>query len=154
MEISIREAGESDLGRVLEIYRDSGLDRLRSLSVEDAGAVFKRFAGYPWYRLYVVEMEGEVVGTYALLIMDNLANGGAPSGIVEDVAVAMKAQRQGIGRAMMEHAMAECRRQGCYKMSLSSNEIRIEAHKFYESLGFVRHGFSFRIDIDREKQGI
>jgi GNAT superfamily N-acetyltransferase len=147
MNVTIREANESDLGRVLEIYRDSGLDRLRSLGIEEAAALFGKFAEYPRYKLYVAVADGEVLGTFALLIMDNLANGGLASGVIEDVAVAKKAQRQGVGRAMIAWAMDECRRQGCYKLSLSSSEIRTEAHKFYESLGFVRHGFSFKIDI-------
>jgi len=30
---------------------------------------------------------------------------------------------------------------------LSSNAKREDAHAFYESLGFVRHGFSFRFDL-------
>ena len=86
--------------------------------------------------------------TFALLIMDNLANGGMPSGIVEDVAVRRDLQGRGIGKAMMAFAMSECKRSGCYKMMLSSNEIRTDAHKFYESLGFVRHGYGFRVELD------
>ena len=36
----------------------------------------------------MAELNGEIVGTFALLIMDNLAHLGAPSGVVEDVVVA------------------------------------------------------------------
>ena len=46
-------------------------------------------------------------------------------------------------RAMMEHAREACRKAGCYKLALSSNLRREDAHKFYDSLGFERHGFSF-----------
>jgi GNAT superfamily N-acetyltransferase len=46
---------------------------------------------------------------------------------------------------MMEHALAECRIRGCYKTSLSANLKREPAHAFYESLGFERHGYSFRV---------
>jgi len=35
---------------------------------------------------------------------------------------------------MMEHAIAECRKAGCYKLALSSNVKREGAHRFYESL--------------------
>ena len=77
--------------------------------------------------------------------MDNLAHGGVPSGVLEDVAVSRKAQKRGVGKEMMRYAVDECRRQGCYKMVLSSNEKRAGAHKFYESLEFERHGYSFRI---------
>ena len=46
---------------------------------------------------------------------------------------------------MMEHARGECRIAGCYKLALSSNERRRDAHAFYETLGFERHGVSFAI---------
>jgi GNAT superfamily N-acetyltransferase len=61
--------------------------------------------------------------------------------------VAPAFQRHGIGKAMMQFAVDRCREEGCYKLMLSSNAKREDAHAFYESLGFVRHGFSFRIDL-------
>ena len=130
------------------VYRDAGLDRRRSLTLEEARTLFRKISSYPRYKLYVAEDGADVVGTFALLIMDNLVNGGAPSGIVEDVAVARAAQRRGVGKKMMEFAREVCRRHGCYKMLLSSNEIRAEAHRFYEALGFTRHGYSFRVELE------
>ena len=41
---------------------------------------------------------------FALLIMDNLGHLGAPSGLLEDVAVDPERQGEGIGRAMLEYA--------------------------------------------------
>jgi GNAT superfamily N-acetyltransferase len=87
------------------------------------------------------------VGTFALLIMRNLAHCGAPSGIVEDVVVDEGARGRGVGRRMMEYARARCREEGCYKLVLSSNVSRTDAHRFYESLGFRRHGYSFAVDL-------
>ena len=52
---------------------------------------------------------------------------------------------RGIGRAMMEHALSEARQAGCYKLALSSHLMRRDAHRFYESLGFERHGYSFAV---------
>ena len=152
MNLTIREATEADLDRILSVYRDAGLDRRRSLTLEEARTLFRRISSYPRYKLYVAEDGADVVGTFALLIMDNLVNGGAPSGIVEDVAVAQTAQRRGVGKKMMESAREVCRRHGCYKMLLSSNEIRTEAHQFYEALGFTRHGYSFRVELDAAMQ--
>jgi GNAT superfamily N-acetyltransferase len=79
--------------------------------------------------------------------MHNLAHQGTPSAIVEDVVVLEARQSQGVGRAMMAHAMAEARAAGCYKLMLSSNQKREGAHAFYASLGFQRHGFSFLIEM-------
>jgi GNAT superfamily N-acetyltransferase len=50
---------------------------------------------------------------------------------------------------MMRFALDRCREKRCYKLVLSSNAKRERAHAFYEKLGFVRHGYSFRVDLDR-----
>jgi GNAT superfamily N-acetyltransferase len=143
--ITIREASETDLPLILEAYAVCGIDGEESFSVEEARAHFARFRNYPCYRLFVAEIGGVVAGTYALLIMDNLAKRGAPSGVVEDVAVLPDYQGQGVGRAMMAHAREECRAAGCYKFVLSSGLAREGAHRFYDALGFERHGYSFRV---------
>jgi GNAT superfamily N-acetyltransferase len=119
------------------------------LPLETARAVLRRFADYPDYTLYVAERDGEVVGSFALLVMHNLGHLGAPSAIVEDVVVAPTFQERGIGKAMMQFALELCRDKGCYKLVLSSNAKREHAHAFYEALGFERHGFSFRVDPSR-----
>ncbi len=148
MTVAIRPAGLHDLAAILSLYREAGLDGGAPLPRERAEAIFARMASYPDYHLFVAELEGEIVGTFALLIMENLANRGAPSGIVEDVAVAVRHQGQGIGTAMMQIARARCASRGCYKLVLSSNARRRTAHRFYESLGFRRHGYSFALDLD------
>jgi len=63
------------------------------------------------------------------------------------VAQAQHDHGRGIGRAMMEHAREECCKAGCYKFALSSNLNREDAHRFYDSLGFERHGYSFRVEL-------
>jgi GNAT superfamily N-acetyltransferase len=144
--LHVREAQESDLPEILKIYAQPGLDDDGSgLTVEEARARYQRFRCYPSYRLFVAVQDGQVAGTFALLIMDNLAHHGAPSAVVEDVAVRPDMQGRGVGRRMMEFARERCREAGCYKMALSSNLKRAGAHAFYDSLGFERHGYSFRI---------
>lgn len=144
-EVLIREAVEDDLAGVLRLYVQPGLDDGDVLSESEARALYRRFQRYPSYRLYVAEAQSEIVGTFALLIMDNLAHRGAPSGVVEDVVVAADWQGRGVGRRMMEAARSLCGAAGCYKMALSSNLKREAAHAFYQSLGFDQHGYSFRV---------
>lgn len=143
--IVIREALESDLPRVLSLYSQPDLDNGAVLTAGEAARIWQRFADFPDYRLYVAESGGEVIGTFALLIMPNLAHQGTPSGVVEDVVVSAAHQGSGVGRAMMAFARERCAEKGCYKMALSSNLKREHAHGFYESLGFEKHGYSFRI---------
>jgi GNAT superfamily N-acetyltransferase len=144
----IRPATVADLPAVLALYAQPGTDDGEVLSIPEAERVFARFARYPDYTLYAAERSGAVVGTFALLMMDNLGHLGAPSAIVEDVMVAPDVHGHGIGQRMMRFAIARARERGCYKVTLSSNLKRERAHAFYEQLGFERHGYSFRIDLE------
>jgi GNAT superfamily N-acetyltransferase len=146
--VVIREAADDDLAGVLALYGQLEVDNGDVLSVEEARAIVRLFRGYPSYKLYIACLDGKIVGTFALLIMDNLAHRGARSAVVEDVVVAAGRQGQGIGKQMMRFALDRCREGGCYKMALSSNLRRTAAHRFYESLGFVRHGYSFSMEIE------
>lgn len=143
--LMIRKASEADLAGVLALYAQPDLDDGDVLSLEDAADILRRFDQYPDYALYVAEQDGRIVGSFALLIMDNLGHLGARSAIVEDVVVDPALQGSGIGRAMMQFAAERCREKDCYKLALSSNMKRERAHAFYSSLGFERHGFSFRL---------
>ena len=49
---------------------------------------------------------------------------------------------------MIHYALEVVRQKGCYKAVLSSNLKRERAHAFYESLGFERHGYSFRVNTN------
>ncbi len=146
--LKIRPAAKSDLPEVMRLYAQPGLDDGKTLPLVDAERIFERMSSYPNYRIYVAVRDERIVGTYALLIMDNLGHLGAPSAIIEDVAVDPTQQRQGIGRAMMHHALRLGKENNCYKVMLSSNLKRGQAHAFYQSLGFERHGYSFRIDVE------
>jgi len=88
----------------------------------------------------------DVVALYEASGVD--AHSGAPAALVEDVAVHPGAQGRGIGRALMQHAMAIAREAGCYKLALSCNHKREAAHAFYDRLGLRRHGVSFVVDLE------
>ena len=155
MNIVIREATSTDISAVLGLYAQPGLDDGKVLSVEEAQQIWQSFTSYPNYRLFVAceisnrsdaAQRSTVVGSYALLVMHNLAHRGTPSAIAEDVVVDPHRQGLGIGRLMMAHAVDQARQAGCYKLALSSNKKRHAAHAFYESLGFSQHGLSFVIE--------
>ena len=141
----IRPAAAADLQKILDLYAQPDFDDGNVLPLETARQLLDRFGDYPDYTL--AERGGEVVGSFALLVMHNLGHLGAPSAIVEDVVVAPDCQGQGLGKAMMQFALDRCRSKGCYKLMLASSAKRERAHTFYESLGFERHGFSFRVGL-------
>lgn len=145
--IIIRPATKEDLTDILQLYGQLEIDNGDILPLNEAENLFDRINQYPNYKIYVACLEKKLIGTFALLIMDNLAHMGAKSGLVEDVVVSPEWQGKSVGRQMMEFAMAECRKYGCYKLILSSNKKREYAHRFYENLGFQKHGYSFIVEM-------
>ena len=147
MEIKIREAEEGDLPQILNLYTQPDMNDGKALSLESAKKLLNKLKIYPEYKIFVGMHENKIVGSFSLLIMDNLVHGGTPSGIVEAVVVDPEYHGVGIGKQMMRFAMERCREFGCYKLVLSANLMRDKAHRFYESLGFDRHGYSFLIHL-------
>jgi GNAT superfamily N-acetyltransferase len=146
--VTVRVAELNDLPAILRIYSQPAVDSGEMLPDDAAKALYEKIRQYPSYHLYVACIGPDVVGTFALLIMDNLGHLGRPSAVVEDVAVDPRLQRRGVGRTMINFAIDRAREARCYKLPLSAAAHRHEAHRFYESLGFERHGFSFGISLD------
>lgn len=145
--MNIRLATRDDVPAVLGLYASSGVDG--PASAQQVAAALQH-----WDRLqaagaqvFVAEREGRALGTITLYILPLLAHALAPEALVEDVAVDAAAQGQGVGRALMHHAMTVAREHGCYKLALTSNIRREAAHAFYDSLGFERHGISFVVPL-------
>jgi len=146
MDLIIRKATLDDVKNILNIYAEA-LDNGKVITVEKAQEIFLKQQQYPDYQVFVAVHEQQTVGTFALLIMENMAHNGTPSAVVEDVGILPSMQGKGIGKLMMEFALKYSKEKGCYKMSLSSNLRREKAHQFYESLGFNKHGFSFLMEL-------
>jgi len=144
----IRPAAESDLLDILSLYSQPDMDDGKILPLDNANEIFTKMNTYPDYTVFVAVMDDKIIGTFALIIMDNLAHLGSKSGLIEDVVVATPYQNKGIGKRMMKYAIELCRAKSCYKVSLSSNMKRNIAHEFYKSLGFKIHGYSFLIEIE------
>ncbi len=150
VDVITREATKSDLPQIIGLLSQLSLRGEPNTSLKKAESIYKKIRRYPFYKIYVTVLDEQIVGVFELLIMDNLAHLGMPSAIIEDVVVAAEHRRRGIGKVMMNYAMNVCRKMGCYKITLSSNLKREEAHDFYESLGFRKHGFSFYAELAEE----
>lgn len=143
--LSYRKACKEDLPEILRLHSQPEMDDGKVLSLAEAEQIFQRIAHYPDYDIYVAVHCDQIIGSFELLIMDNLGHLGAPSAVIEDVVVEPEWQGRGIGKMMMKKALQICNERGCYKVTISSNLKRVRAHAFYESLGFEKHGYSFLI---------
>ena len=147
----VRHATEADLPRVVELLAQLSLDEPR----EELGPplpeayrdAFQQIQADPNQRLLLAEAGGRVVGTASLLIVPNLSHQGRPYAIVENVVVDATERGAGYGELLLRHAMEEAQRAGCYKLSLTSNKRREDAHRFYGRLGFQATHEGFRVEL-------
>jgi GNAT superfamily N-acetyltransferase len=63
---------------------------------------------------------------------------------IESVHVRADRRGRGIGRLLMVAAIDRARDLGCYRVQLTSNQARPEAHRFYEGLGFEASHIGFK----------
>lgn len=146
MNIAIRRAELADVPHLLALYKLLDTEPEPKMPLQQAHQRFLELAANPQHQIYVAEVEHQVVGTFALIWLGGISHGARPSCIVEDVVVAPELQGAGIGKQMMRFAMAQCAMGNAYKLVLSSHLKRSQAHQFYESLGFRKHGYSYLID--------
>jgi GNAT superfamily N-acetyltransferase len=142
--VAMRRAVEADLPAVTALLAGFEPDGAQ-LPPERARDIFARIQATPRMAVWLADCGDQVVGTYTMMVIENLGHHGMPLAIVESVMVAPGSRGGRIGEAMMRHAMARAAEAGCYKLALSSNNRRLDAHRFYRRLGFAPHGISFAI---------
>jgi GNAT superfamily N-acetyltransferase len=93
--------------------------------------------------------DGTVMGALTLVLLPLMARGGAPSAVIEDLAVNPMMQREGLGRQLVQCAMEVAQEAGCYKLALSANPRRAGVDGFFERLDFERQGVSFGVSLTK-----
>ena len=147
MNISVRIACAADVATLLSLYKLLEVVTEPAVPLELALGRFSDLESNPHHRLYVAELGASIVGTFSLIFVPGLSHSARDSCVIEDVVVAHEHQGVGIGKQMMRFAMAACVARHCYKLVLSSHVQRERAHRFYESLGFRKHGYSYLLDL-------
>lgn len=140
-DVLVREATRADRARVVELIHlgavGGPVGPAPSAATPEYERAFAHFEASPDAMVMVAVVDGEVVGTFSLTILPNLSNGGRDVAQIESVHVAEAMRGRGVGEAMLRWAIAEAKARGCFRMQLSSNKERVDAHRFYRRLGFV-----------------
>ena len=142
----IRPCREEDLPAVQELYRQLTIDG-EPTPLAELRQAFADNVGKPGFEVFVAELKGRVVGTYTLYILPNLTNNGRQAAILENIVVYSECRGAGVGRAMLDHGKQLATERGCYKLSLTTNAVREEAHRFYEHCGMFKHGYCYRYKL-------
>jgi GNAT superfamily N-acetyltransferase len=89
-------------------------------------------------RCFVVERDGKLISSCMLVIVPNLTRGARPYGLIENVVTYPDFRGQGIGTALLRHALQIARQANCYEVMLLTGSKSPETLRFYERAGFRR----------------
>jgi GNAT superfamily N-acetyltransferase len=149
--IDFRRARAEDLAAIVELLIDDVLGRNREDSskpgAEPYVAAFGAIDADPNQLLVVAADRDEIVGTLQLSFIPGLSRNGALRGQIEAVRVASARRGGGIGREMIQWAIAQCRERGCRYVQLTTDKRRTDAHRFYERIGFVASHVGYKLEI-------
>jgi GNAT superfamily N-acetyltransferase len=145
---ALQPPGEPPAGRPLAVT-------IRAAEPEDAAAVADLLAGGAMravedpadpapYRsaigeagnVLIAEVDGQVAGVCQLIVFRHVQHMGGLCAEIESMHVAEGQRGRGVGSALLQAAVERARAAGCYRVQLTSNKLRPDAHRFY-----LRHGF-------------
>ena len=139
--LTIRPATRDDLPVVVAMLADDGLGKSRERPEtplpEAYAEAFDRMARQGDNVLLVAELDGRVVGCLQITLIHGISRFGATRAQIEGVRVAAAARGRRVGERLMREALVRARGRGASLMQLTTDHRRIDAHRFYERLGFV-----------------
>ena len=141
MGIDFRRARRVDLPEIVRLLADDTLgarrERFETPLPETYLRAFEAIDGDPNQELIVATMDDRVVGTLQLSFLPGLSHQGGWRAQIEAVRVDFALRSQGVGTAMIEHAVARAQERNCRLVQLTTHKTRAAAKRFYEGLGFV-----------------
>jgi ribosomal protein S18 acetylase RimI-like enzyme len=138
--MGLREAKRDEVRQIVEMLIDDHLGKGRE-TLDDLTPYLEAFdviAADPSNTQYVWDENGEVVGCLQLTVIPGLSQRGMWRAQIEGVRVKGSTRGSGVGQKMMHAIMAIARERGCGQMQLTTNKVRADAHRFYETLGFEK----------------
>lgn len=136
-DVTIREAVAGDLPGVLRLYAQLQPDD-PVLEPDRAETLFAELLAAPQTTVLVAEIDGALVASCTLTMVPNLTRNGRPYGVIENVVTDEGHRLQGLGKAVLAHAVAIADRANAYKVMLATGSKRESTLVFYESAGFAR----------------
>ena len=138
MTVRFRPASRDDVRAVAALLADDMLGQGRETAdMRVYLAAFDAMQAQGSNHLIVGLMGDDIVAYYQLLLISGLSSSGARRAQIEGVRVASDRRRAGIGAQLIADAEGRARDAGCSQMQLTTDRSRVDAHRFYDRLGFT-----------------
>ena len=147
MKIVVRDARQGDAEAIAQLLGELGYPN----NPEFALTKIKKMSGRRRDRILVAEKKSVVVGVLSLHIMPLLHKKGDLCR-VSALVITQEKRGQYIGCRLMEMAETYARANNCIIMEVTSGDQRLDAHSFYNKIGYSRSSQRFIKSLeDRDK---
>jgi ribosomal protein S18 acetylase RimI-like enzyme len=151
MKLRFRNAQKCDVTRLVNLLADDALgirreDVSKPINKKYYDAFYK-IDQDPNNELVVVERCDHLVGMLQLTFIPYLTHIGSWRCIIEGVRIDRDSRGQGLGKKLINWAITRAIERNCNIVQLTSDKQRIEALRFYESLGFkaTHEGYKLKL---------
>ncbi|WP_067436542.1 GNAT family N-acetyltransferase [Nocardioides jensenii] len=143
---TIERATASDVPGLVALLADDSIGAAReSPDLAPYLTAFREIDADPHQYLAAVRDEsGDLVAMLQLTVIPGLARAGAKRLQIEAFRVSSSTRGTGLGTALMEWAAAHGAARGATLAQLTSDKQRVDAHRFYERLGYAASHEGFK----------
>ncbi|MEZ4971174.1 MAG: GNAT family N-acetyltransferase [Flavobacteriaceae bacterium] len=147
-----RRATKEDLPAIIKMIANDTLGKSRERYEDPLPkayySAFEIIDGDKNQKLMVIEnFQGEVVASFQLSFLQYLTYEGGIRCLVENVHVRDDQTGKGIGKQMFQWIIATAKEKGAHLIQLTSNKLRPDAIRFYESIGFKATHQGFKLHV-------
>jgi ribosomal protein S18 acetylase RimI-like enzyme len=150
--VHVRLASRDDVPAIVQLLADDVLGAKREQPTDPLPKAywdaFDAMVAQHGNELLVAEADGEIVGCLQLTILYGLSRVGMTRGQLEGVRVSSKHRGRRIGETLVEAAVDRARELGCRVVQLTTDRSRVDAHRFYERLGFESTHIGMKRTLD------
>lgn len=140
----VRLACDDDLAEILSLYAQLNPGDLLP-DKASAAATWTRILTSEMMSVHVAEVDGAVAASCVLIVVPNLTRNQRPFALIENVVSAVALRGQGLGKAVVQAAVAHAFARDCYKVMLMTGRSDPAVLGFYEACGFQRGKTAFQI---------
>jgi ribosomal protein S18 acetylase RimI-like enzyme len=138
MAVTLRPAREADAERVASLMTELGY----SSTAKDVKDRLRGSLNSQTSCCLVAQADSEVIGMMSLELIPYFPTGSTICRVTSLV-VSSRHRSRGVGEKLMAAAAKFARERGCSGIEVTSADRRVDAHRFYQRLGFARAGLRF-----------
>ncbi len=146
--VAVRDAVIEDVPRLVALIAAGALDEVPAEpDLAPYVDALREIADSAHSAVLVAEVRAQVVGMCQLVAFRHVQHRGGLCAELESMHVDPRERGGGIGGVLLAAAVTRAREWGAYRLQLTSNVARTDAHRFYARHGFAASHIGFKLPL-------